>query len=434
MGDGAAREVMRRELGLGGATALGLGSILGTGVFVAIGMSATLAGEWIVAVVLAAAGVATCNALSSAQLAAAYPQSGGTYEYGYRLLSPLAGFSAGWMFLAAKSASAAAAALGAAGYLVQLVPALEMGGGPWLALLLAALVVGVVVAGLRRSNRVNLVLVLGTVAALVAFVLVGLLGGAGGDDPGATHGEGVSPSVPNLLEATALMFVAYTGYGRVATLGEEVRDPRRTIPRAILTTLGVSALLYLGVAWTGVTTVGATKFGAATLGERAPLAVVAESFESGTRWLPTLLAIAAVTAMLGVLLNLILGLSRVLLAMGRRADVPTRLGTLHNGSPRPAILTIGALILTLTLIGDLHLAWSFSAFTVLLYYGLTNLAALRLRPEHRLYHRAWSWLGLTSCAALSCCVDRAGWLTGLTALATGILWHTLTPTRTSNSG
>jgi len=414
---------LKRELGVFSATLLGLGSILGTGVFVSIGLVAGLAGVWTPAVVAVAALVATCNALSSAQLAAAFPRSGGTYEYGYRLLHPLAGFTAGWMFLCAKSASAATAALGFAGYLLN---ALGRDGSYLLVPVAAGVVVVLtilVASGLRRSNAVNPSVVSVTILALVAFVVAALRRGIG-DAPA----DAFEPTAPRLLEATALMFVAYTGYGRVATLGEEVHDPRRTIPRAIVTTLGVSAALYLAVAWAGVASVGASAFERATEGSGAPLEVVARDL--GTPGVPQLLALGAVTAMAGVLLNLLLGLSRVLFAMGRRGDMPVGVTRVDaSSSPRVAVVTVGVIILGLTLVGSIRLAWGFSAFTVLVYYALTNLAALRLAPEHRLYPRTWSVGGLVGCVGLAFWVEPRIWMVGLGVLVVGWVWHLVARSR-----
>jgi APA family basic amino acid/polyamine antiporter len=410
---------LRRELGVFSATALGLGSILGTGVFVSIGLVAGLAGVWTVAAVVAAAFVATCNALSSAQLAAAFPKSGGTYEYGHRLLHPLAGFTAGWMFLCAKSASAATAALGCAGYVLTTLRLDAPGRATPLAAAVVIALTVLVAGGLRRSNAVNTIVVSVTVIALGAFVASGL--------PTAIERAATTPvSFPagkTFLEAIALMFVAYTGYGRVATLGEEVRDPARTIPRAIVTTLAVSALLYVTVAGVAVGAVGGPALLEATEGANAPLEVVARGF--GVPGVPELIAIGAITAMVGVLLNLLLGLSRVLLAMGRRGDMPgfvTRIDA-RRSSPGAAVGVVGAIILALTLTGSVKTAWSFSAFTVLVYYALTNLAALRLPAERRLYPRAWAVGGLASCGFLAFWVEPRIWMIGLGMIVAGAAWH-----------
>lgn len=421
---------LRREVGLAGAVFMGLGSIVGTGLFVSLGIAAGVAGEWILVALPLAALLALCNGLSSAQLAAAHPVSGGTYEYGYRFLVPVLGFTAGWAFLLAKSASAATAALGFAGYLLLLVrveaaPAVIVPVAVAVTIALTLLVAG----GIRRSNRANLVVVGATLAALAYFLAAGLpaaleaLGeiasGPGRTGAGADLEEGLGP----LFHATALLFVAYTGYGRIATLGEEVRSPGRTIPRAIWATLATTAVLYLGVAAVSLAVLGAEGFAAATAETAAPLERVAEAL--GVPFLPTIVGLAAVTAMLGVLLNLVLGLSRVALAMGRRRDLPAGLGVVHtaSGSPRRAVLLTGAVILALVLVGDVRTTWSFSAFTVLVYYGITNLAALRLPPPARLYPRWVAVAGLAGCAFLAFQVEVGVWVTGLAALAVGLAWH-----------
>lgn len=388
---------LKRELGLFDAVMLGLGSILGTGVFVSIAIGVGIAGPGVVLAIAMAGCVATCNALSSAQLAASHPKAGGTYEYGYTYLTPALGFTAGWTFLIAKSASAATAALGFAAYLASL---LIVDDARRLPIALAAVVVltVLVLSGLRRSSTTNIVIVSVTIVSLLWFIIA-MMPRAGG------FNEITQTSGPNLLHATALMFVAYTGYGRIATLGEEVKDPARTIPRAIIVTLVVSALLYIGVAATGHRALGG---GAAAL---------ADALRGRGAWVMT---IGAVAAMLGVLLNLILGLSRVLLAMGRRRDMPAQTANL-----RVAIVVVGAIIAALVCIGDVKTTWSFSAFTVLIYYAITNLACLRLPREHRLYPRAFAWCGLVACAGLAFMVERDVWVIGLSLIALGLIWHAM---------
>lgn len=422
-----------REVTLPGAVFMGLGSIVGTGLFVSLGIAAGVAGSWILLALPLAALLALANGLSSAQLAAVHPVSGGTYEYGYRVLSPALGFTAGWTFLLAKSASAATAALGFAGYLL-LVGGMEA--PPALLVAVAAAVtVGVtllVLRGIRRSNRANLVIVGVTLAALAVFLVAGAPSAWGllsashaawaSPDPGAGAPSGSGPLLP-LLHATALLFVAYTGYGRIATLGEEVKDPGTTIPRAIWITLAVVAVLYFGVAAVALGVLGPEGFGRATAETAAPLQVAAQALD--VPLLPLLVGVAAVTAMLGVLLNLVLGLSRVALAMGRRGDLPHALGRVHapTGSPRPAVLLTGAVILVLVLLGDVRTTWSFAAFAVLVYYGITNLAALRLPPEARLYPRWVAVAGLAGCLFLAFQVEAAVWGAGLGVLALGLVWH-----------
>src|SRR5688572_11645740 len=265
---------LARVVGLPGAVLMGLGSIVGTGVFVSVGLAAGVAGPAVVIAVAIAAGLAACNGLSSAQLAASHPVSGGTYEYGYRYLTPALGFVAGWLFLLAKSASAATAALGFSDYLLAMI-----GMDRWRIPIAASAVLVLmllVLRGIKRSNAANAVIVTISVGSLIWFMATGA--------PNLDLSRVTFFSMErtgDLLEAIALMFVAYTGYGRIATLGEEVKDPEKTIPRAIVAALGISMLLYIGVALIGVGT------GAAPLGKTV--------------------AIGATAAMLGVVLNLILG-------------------------------------------------------------------------------------------------------------------------------
>lgn len=411
-----------RQVGLPGAMVMGLGSILGTGVFVSLATAAGVAGGAVVWACVAAAAVAACNGLAAAELSAAHPVSGGTYEYGQRYLTPWAAFVAGWMFLLAKSASAATAALGFAGYLLHATGVEPTYG--WRVPLGLATVAGMTVlvgAGVRRSNVVNGLIVSVTVASLAVFAGVTLTHGAAG---GAAGGVGTGwLGWAGFLHGTALLFVAYTGYARVATMGEEVHHPRRTIPRAMVLTLGLTAVLYTAVAAGAVRAVGAEAFAALGRGTGAPLAGVAEALRA--RWVAVLLTVGAMAAMLGVLLNLILGLSRVLLAMARRGDMPRAAARLNAARTTPgvAVAAMGCVIGALVLVGDVRTAWSFSAFMVLTYYALTNVAALRLPAESRLYPRVIPAAGLAGCLGLAFWVDVGVWVTGLGVIGVGLVWH-----------
>ncbi len=420
---------LRREVGLAGAVLLGLGSILGTGVFVGIGLAGGIAGSMVVVAIVLAGGLAFCNAASSAQLAARHPVSGGTYEYGILLLGPRIGFVAGWMFLCAKSASAATAALAFASHLFH---ASIIRNEQWVmpvSVLTVILVTAVVAMGIRRANLVNAIIVSITIGGLLAFIAAGFtwMSGPNGDSiepviDGVKAFSGVGGGV-GLLEATALMFVAYTGYGRIATLGEEVRSPRTTIPWAIGITLVVSAVLYLLVAVVAIGLLGVEGLGAVTKATAAPLEVAAAMLE--TPWVRWVVAIAAVTAMLGVLLNLVLGLSRVAFAMGRRGDLPSGVAMVRESTATPivAVVLVGAIIAGLVTIGSVRTTWSFSAFMVLVYYGITNLAALRLAREDRFLPRALAWFGLGGCCFLAFWVDWRIWTVGLGVIFAGLLWR-----------
>lgn len=413
---------LKRELGVFGATMMGLGSIVGTGIFVSVGIGAGVAGPAVIIAIAIAAFVATCNGLNSAQLAANHPVSGGTYEYGYHYLNPQLGFVAGWMFLLAKSASAATAALGFSGYLLNALGQSSSGALVPLALGAVIVLTLIVLSGIRRSNVANTLIVSMTLFTLAAFVIVGIFSvdGANFSPFFPTDGEN---SLTAILQATALMFVAYTGYGRIATLGEEVKAPRVTIPRAIIATLIVTMVLYISVAFVGVGVIGADNLAGVTSSEAAPLEVAARAFN--TPVVAELVAIGAITAMLGVLLNLILGLSRVLLAMGRRGDMPPVVATLNqNGTtPTVAVIVMGVVIGLLVLTGDVRTTWSFSAFTVLIYYSLTNLAALKIPAANRLFPPIIAVIGLVACLFLAFWVEVQVWVLGLILIVVGLVWQ-----------
>lgn len=246
--------------------------------------------------------------------------------------------------------------------------------------------------------------------------------GAGTNLDDFFEGNGQGSGASGFLHATALMFVAYTSYGRIATLGEEVRDPRKSIPRAIIVTLICTAAIYAAVAFVAVTSVGAGGLADATNRAAAPLEVIARGFDiPSVAWL---IAAGAVTAMLGVLLNLLLGLSRVVLAMARRRDMPSRFARMDDecSSPTAAVLLVGVIIAGLAAIGSVRATWSFSAFTVLIYYALTNLPALRLPPEARLYPRWIPASGLLCCLGLAFWVEPHIWASGLVLIAVGLVW------------
>lgn len=405
---------LKRTVGVAGAVLLGLGSIVGTGVFVSVGVAAAVAGPAVLAAVIIAALVATANGLNSAQLAAAHPVSGGTYEYGYRLLHPAAGFTAGWMFLCAKTASASTAALGFAAYLAAGL-GIE---GRWtqtgIALGAAALLTAIVLSGLRRSVALNALLVAITLSALLAFVVFGLPRVEGANFR-PFFGEGFG-----ILEAAALMFVAYTGYGRIATMGEEITNPSRNIPRAMIITLAVSALLYVAVA---AVLVGSRAGDYENIPQGATLGHVAEGFgvPAAVWWI----GFGAMIAMLGVLLNLVLGLSRMWLALGRRGDMPGVLARVNASgtTPVPAVILTGASIMALALIGDVRTTWSFSAFTVLIYYSITNASALKLPADQRRYPKWVAVAGLAACLFLAFWVEWKVWAAGLGVIAAGLVWH-----------
>lgn len=398
---------LRRELGTLDAVGIGFGAIVGAGIFVVTGVAAGIAGPAFLAGLLIAGAAATCNALSSAQLAAEYPQAGGTYEYGYRVLAPWAGFAAGWMFLAGKIAAAGTVALGLAGYLDALLPGVPP----------RAVAVGAVAAftalnyfGIRRSSRANLAIVALSVGALLLFVAAGA---------GSFRLDNLRPFAPagwrGILESAALLFFAYTGYARIATLGEEVREPRRTIPRAIGITIGGALLLYAAVAAVAVGAVGAPALAETS----APLHAAARSFPLG--WTATLVSAGAVAAMLGVILSQLLGLSRMGFAMARRGDLPRFFAAVHprHGTPGRAVLAVGVPAAVVAATGTLAGVASAASFAILVYYGMANLAALRMPADAKLYPNAVPVAGALACAVLALSLPLRVTVIGVAVLVAG---------------
>lgn len=378
-----------RETGLGGALIIGLGSILGTGAYVSVGLSATIAGDMLVWAIILAALTALFNGLSSAQLAAAHPVSGGTYEYGYQFLNPASGIIAGGLFIVAKSASAATASLAVAWYISAcfdvsetVVKAVALG--------LLLLFTVFVLSGVRRTNWLNMLLVTVSIIGLIVFIGVAL--GSDSALPETTN-EFASTSHLSLFHAAALMFVAFTGYGRIATMGEEITEPHRNIPKAVVLTLAVVSALYIAVGLAILHLGGLNAF------EESHFNIANLISDSPWQWV---VIVGGIVAMGGVVLNLLLGVSRVILAMGRRGDLPRFLGGLDKTSKSaPAATWVTFFIMgIIAALGGIESAWTLSAFTVLIYYGITNIAALKVKKEQRFIPKFVSVFGLISCFGL----------------------------------
>jgi APA family basic amino acid/polyamine antiporter len=379
---------LARRLGLGDAVVVGLGSMLGAGVFTAFGPAARAAGAGIGLALALAGVVAWCNATSSAALAAVHPESGGTYTYARRRLGPAWGVLAGAAFVTGKIASCAAMALTAGTY------AAPDAARP-LALAAVAALTAVNLAGVTRTVRVTRVLLALVLAVLAAVVVASLAGGAA-DADNLDLGLG-DDGFLGLLEAAGILFFAFAGYARIATLGEEVVDPARTIPRAIPLALGITLAVYAVVLAATTAVLGPDGLAAS----EAPLAAAVDAGDLDAL-VPVVRAGAAV-ASLGVLVALLAGVARTIFAMAADGVLPRRLAAVspRTAVPATAVAAVGLAVLALVAVADLRVALRVSSALVLLYYALTNASALRLRPEERRWPRAWAVLGLAGCAALS---------------------------------
>jgi basic amino acid/polyamine antiporter, APA family len=400
---------LARRLGTGDAVVIGLGSMIGAGVFSAFAPAAAAAGSGLLIGLALAAGVAYCNAVASAQLAAQYPTSGGTYVYGRERLGEWWGFLAGWGFVVGKTASCAAMALTFAAYAVP--------SSMWAQRLSA---VGAVVAltaanyrGITRTAGLARLLVAGSVVALV--VVVAAIAGSGNTHASNLEGLG-SGGLYGIFQAAALLFFAFAGYARIATLGEEVREPEHTIPQAIPIALGLTVVLYAAVALASLLAAGPDALAAST----APVATAVKL--AGAAWAVPVVRVGAAVASLGALLALIAGIGRTSLAMGRNGDLPRWLSAVHPQYrvPGHAELAVATAVCVLVLTTDLRGAIGFSSFGVLTYYAIANASAYTQEAEWRRWPRALNVVGVVACVALVVTLPLSAVVAGAVVLVVGV--------------
>lgn len=386
-GKAAPASRLARKLTTFDAVTIGLGAMIGAGIFAVIGPAVEIAGSGALLALLVAGAVAYCNATSSAQLAALYPESGGAYVYGRKRLGHFWGFLAGWGFVVGKMASCAAMALTFASYAApELMRPLAVG---------AVLVLtGVNYFGVKKTALLTQAIVLLVLLALAVVIVAVLFGGQADvsrlrlEDDWDFHA---------ILQAAGLWFFAFAGYARLATLGEEVADPAHTIPRAIPLALGLTLLLYLVIAVCALLAVDVEALAQAS----APLAVAVEAGNLAA-WSPAV-RIGAAIASLGVLLSLIVGVSRTTFAMASNRDLPHFFASVHPRYqvPHRAELVVGILVAAVVTLADLRSAIGFSAFTILTYYAITNASAWRLDKSRRRWPRSIALAGLMGCAVLA---------------------------------
>ncbi|CAL9546972.1 APC family permease [Streptomyces griseomycini] len=396
---------LRRTLGVGDAVVIGLGSMVGAGIFAALAPAARAAGSGLLLGLAVAAVVAYCNATSSARLAALYPASGGTYVYGRERLGEFWGYLAGWAFVVGKTASCAAMALTVGAYVWP---------GQAHAVAVAAVVALTAVnyGGLQKSAWLTRAIVAVVLAVLASVVVVSL---TSGEADAGRLGIEVPDGAGGVLQAAGLLFFAFAGYARIATLGEEVRDPARTIPRAIPLALGIALAVYAAVAVAVLSVLGAKGLGEAT----APLADAVRA--AGVPGLAPVVRVGAAVAALGSLLALILGVSRTTLAMARDRHLPGGLAAVHPRFqvPHRAELAVGAVVAVLAATLDVRGAIGFSSFGVLTYYAVANASAWTLRPGPAA--RVVPAVGLAGCVVLAFSLPGLSVAVGAGVLLVGVL-------------
>jgi basic amino acid/polyamine antiporter, APA family len=400
---------LARRLGTTDAVVIGLGSMIGAGVFSAFAPAAAAAGAGLMIGLAIAAVVAYCNATASAQLAATYPTSGGTYIYGRERLGQWWGFLAGWGFVIGKTASCAAMALTFAAYAVP---------PPWQRPVAVAAVVALAAVnyrGVTRTAGLTRIIVAVVLAALAVVVTASLAGGQA-DVTRLVAVASPAGGVYGVLQSAGLLFFAFAGYARIATMGEEVRNPQRTIPRAITLALGIAVAVYAVVGTSVLLALGPARLASST----APLADVVRV---GTwEWAVPIVAVGGAAAALGALLALIAGIGRTTLAMARNGDLPRPLAAVHPRYrvPHRAEIALAVVVSLLVLAVDLRGAIGFSSFGVLLYYLIANLSAFTQPPDQRRFPRSLQVIGAVGCALLVVTLPWTSVVTGLLVLAVGI--------------
>lgn len=395
---------LARKITFPDAVAIGLSAMIGAGIFSALAPASAAAGNFLIVGLLLAAVVAYLNATATAQLATQYPRSGGVYFFGRQQLGPIPGFIAGWMFITGKTSSSAAMALTFAHYLAP---------EGWEKTLAVLLVLGLGLAndrGIATTARISRFSVIFVIAVLLLLVTTNFFNSAPERTLSSTS---VEPTWYSIAQSAGLLFFAFAGYARLATLGEEVTNPRQTIRRAITVSLGIATLLYLLVAVTALRTLGPGGLSQTT----APLIELAEG-----RWVH-LVQVAAIVASGSALLALLAGISRTVLAMARESDLPNGLTAIHpiRRVPYRADQLVVAGVIVLVLFNDVTTAIGFSSFGILLYYFIANIAAWRQKGEHRQSPRFLQVLGSALCLALITTLPPFSILTGSGVLVFGLM-------------
>lgn len=393
---------LQRRLGTPDAVVIGLGSMIGAGIFVALGPAAAAAGSGLLVGLAVAALVAYCNATSSARLAARYPESGGAYVYGRERLGAFWGYLAGWNFVVGKTASCAAMALTVGLYLW---PA----GAHAVAVAAVLALTAVNLRGIQKSALLSRIIVGAVLAVLGAVVVV--VATSGQTDPTRIMLTRGTPA--GVLQAAGLLFFAFAGYARIATLGEEVRDPAHTIPRAVRISLAIALSVYGAVAVAALACLGPDKLASTP----APLTEIV--IVSGKTGLGPAVQAGAVAAAVGSLLSLILGVSRTTLAMARDGYMPATLAAVHpkSGVPRHAELVVGVVVAAVAAVADVRGAIGFSSFAVLLYYGIANASAWTLEDGVR--RRLIPVAGLAGCLVLAFTLPCGSVAAGIAVVVVG---------------
>jgi APA family basic amino acid/polyamine antiporter len=402
---------LKRTLNLFDATSIGIGAIIGAGIFVVLGIATGYAGPAVVISMVIAGTVALFTALSFAELGSAIPKEGGTYQFAYELISPSVAFLSGCLWLFAQTVAGAAVSIGLASYFVTLFPFFPVK----IVAVSAALVLTVLnLMGMKHSARVNNVLVVTKILILCFFIGVGIF---------QVNPTNYSNFAPNgffgILQGAGFIFFAYLGFGRIAALGEEVKNPKRTLPLAILLALAGSVILYVV---TGLVATGLQNY-RILAGSSSPIADAAKA--TGSFAVVATVSFGALVATVSVLLTNLLGLSRVSFAMARNGQLPKSLAKIHSkfGTPYISIVITGALMAILTFFFDLKQTAAITSFSMLSTHIILHSSAIRLRkriPNPKTFkvplYPLIPSLGVASCVILMFSLPVESWIVSAIAM------------------
>lgn len=410
---GAGRLELKPSLGLFDATAISVGAIVGAGIFVVTGITAGYAGSALIVSMLVAAVISLFTALSFAELTAWLPKEGSVYEFGHQLISPFAGFLAGWMWMLSNTFAGAAVSLGFAYYLTNLFPILPV---QWVAAVLCICFTVINYLGIRESAILNNFLVVAKLFILGFFCIYGLF------YINTAHFSPFAPFQTGVLIGAFYIFFAYGGFARVTVVAEEVKDAKHNVPKAILLSLAISTIFYVAVGTIAVGLVGVSKLSSSN-------SALAEAIgASGSSVAVQIVSLGGLLATASVLLTSILGVSRVAYAMARRNDLPQTLSKLHTryNTPYHSVWITGILMALLVLFIDLSSVVAISTFAMLFYYASANISALRLQKEKRMYPNVVPALGVITCLSLLgiiLFISPQAWTIGLAGLLAGAVYY-----------
>jgi APA family basic amino acid/polyamine antiporter len=409
------RTSLKPTLSLFDATAINVGAIIGAGIFVITGIVAGLAGSAMLVSLAIAAVVSLFTALSFAELSATLPQEGGAYEFAYHLISPFAGFIAGWVWVISNTFVGAAVALGFSHYLSVFSPGIPVRA---IAVAIIAVFALLNILGTKSSAIVNNVLVVIKILILFFFI------GAGWLHINNTNFSPFNPFEPGVVFGAYFIFFAFSGFTRISLMAAEVKDPKRNVPRSIILSLIISTVIYLSVAFVAIGLIGSARLGVSS----SPLADASQAI--GSPLVSQAVTFGGLIATASVLLTTILGVSRMSFSMAQNHDLPKFLGKIHprTDTPYPAILLSSSVMLLLVFLSDLPQIVAVSTLASLIYYGIANFSAIRLQKGQRSYSPVIPLLGIISCASFGLIIifkSPVAWIIGILILLAGIVVYRL---------